>query len=29
MIAEISVDELEHRHAAEETFVLLDVREPD
>ena len=29
MIGEISVDELEHRHAAEDTFVLLDVREPD
>ncbi len=29
MIAEIDVDELEHRHAAEETFVLLDVREPE
>jgi rhodanese-related sulfurtransferase len=26
---EISVDELEHRHAAEEKLVLLDVREPD
>ena len=29
MIGEISVDELERRHAAEEPFVLLDVREPD
>ncbi|HEY0383688.1 MAG TPA: rhodanese-like domain-containing protein [Candidatus Elarobacter sp.] len=29
MIDEISVDELERRRAAEETFVLLDVREPD
>ena len=29
MIDEISVDELERRYAAEETFLLLDVREPD
>jgi rhodanese-related sulfurtransferase len=29
VIGEISVDELEHRHAAEERFVLLDVREPE
>ncbi len=29
MIAEIDVDELERRHAAEEPFVLLDVREPE
>jgi rhodanese-related sulfurtransferase len=29
VIGEISVDELERRHAAEEPFVLLDVREPD
>lgn len=27
MIREISVDDLEHRHAAEESFILLDVRE--
>jgi rhodanese-related sulfurtransferase len=29
VIGQISVDELENRHAAEETFVLLDVREPE
>ncbi len=29
MTGEISVDELEHRHAAEEPFFLLDVREPE
>jgi rhodanese-related sulfurtransferase len=29
VIGEISVDELERRNAAEEPFVLLDVREPD
>jgi rhodanese-related sulfurtransferase len=27
VIDEISVDELEHRHAAEDSFLLLDVRE--
>jgi rhodanese-related sulfurtransferase len=27
VIREISVDDLEHRHAAEESFILLDVRE--
>jgi rhodanese-related sulfurtransferase len=29
VIGEISVDELEHRHASEEPFLLLDVREPE
>ncbi len=29
MIDEISVDELARRHAADQRFVLLDVREPD